>query len=143
MSASHQNPSVDYFPSNSTSQNVLFLTCTLFVDFILYYVILYYPTSYLIVFYLLILTLFFFIVHYYFAVGFLHLVFFVYVSSNCDIAIHLKSVFSPLFFLLSPVVSRNAFTATKPDPSKPNMLRVGLAFGTTVLLWAMVILIVS
>ncbi|XP_017329138.1 NADH dehydrogenase [ubiquinone] 1 subunit C1, mitochondrial isoform X2 [Ictalurus punctatus] len=38
---------------------------------------------------------------------------------------------------LNKIVSRNAFTATKPDPSKPNMLRVGLAFGTTVLLWAM------
>ncbi|XP_027007778.2 NADH dehydrogenase [ubiquinone] 1 subunit C1, mitochondrial isoform X1 [Tachysurus fulvidraco] len=36
-----------------------------------------------------------------------------------------------------PVVSRNAFTATKPDPSKPNMLRVGMAFGTTALLWMM------
>ncbi|XP_053487814.1 NADH dehydrogenase [ubiquinone] 1 subunit C1, mitochondrial [Ictalurus furcatus] len=38
---------------------------------------------------------------------------------------------------LNKIVSRNAFTATKPDPSKPNMLRVGLAFGTTALLWAM------
>ncbi|XP_046705166.1 NADH dehydrogenase [ubiquinone] 1 subunit C1, mitochondrial [Silurus meridionalis] len=37
----------------------------------------------------------------------------------------------------SKIVSRNAFTAVKPDPSRPNMLRVGLAFGTTALLWAM------
>ncbi|KAK2839061.1 hypothetical protein Q7C36_013875 [Tachysurus vachellii] len=38
---------------------------------------------------------------------------------------------------LHRIVSRNAFTATKPDPSKPNMLRVGMAFGTTALLWTM------
>ncbi|KAK9963320.1 hypothetical protein ABG768_006512 [Culter alburnus] len=35
------------------------------------------------------------------------------------------------------VVSRNNYTAFKPDPSKPNMLRVGLAFGSTALLWAL------
>ncbi|KAI4879322.1 hypothetical protein NFI96_022629, partial [Prochilodus magdalenae] len=33
--------------------------------------------------------------------------------------------------------SRNAFTAAKPDVSRPNMLRVGLAFGSTGLLWAL------
>ncbi|XP_058252573.1 NADH dehydrogenase [ubiquinone] 1 subunit C1, mitochondrial [Hemibagrus wyckioides] len=38
---------------------------------------------------------------------------------------------------LNKIVSRNAFTASKPDPSKPNLLRVGLAFGTTALLWTM------
>ncbi|XP_053362311.1 NADH dehydrogenase [ubiquinone] 1 subunit C1, mitochondrial [Clarias gariepinus] len=38
---------------------------------------------------------------------------------------------------LNKIVSRNAFTAVKPDPSRPNMLRVGLTFGTTALLWAM------
>uniref|UniRef100_A0A8C4WVI7 Uncharacterized protein n=1 Tax=Eptatretus burgeri TaxID=7764 RepID=A0A8C4WVI7_EPTBU len=30
---------------------------------------------------------------------------------------------------------RGMFTATKNDSSKPNWLRVGLAFGTTVALW--------
>ncbi|XP_016326560.1 NADH dehydrogenase [ubiquinone] 1 subunit C1, mitochondrial-like [Sinocyclocheilus anshuiensis] len=34
-------------------------------------------------------------------------------------------------------VSRNFFIASKPDPSKPNMLRVGLAFGSTAVLWAL------
>ncbi|XP_066506171.1 NADH dehydrogenase [ubiquinone] 1 subunit C1, mitochondrial [Hoplias malabaricus] len=38
---------------------------------------------------------------------------------------------------LNKIVSRNAFTATKPDPSRPNMLRVGLAVGSTAFLWAM------
>lgn len=48
-----------------------------------------------------------------------------------------------LFIYSPPAVSRNAFTATKPDLFKPNMLRVGLAFGTTAFLWAMVILFES
>ncbi|XP_030642397.1 NADH dehydrogenase [ubiquinone] 1 subunit C1, mitochondrial [Chanos chanos] len=38
---------------------------------------------------------------------------------------------------VSKTVSRSAFTATKPDPTKPNMLRVGLAFGTSAFLWAL------
>ncbi|XP_056328364.1 NADH dehydrogenase [ubiquinone] 1 subunit C1, mitochondrial [Danio aesculapii] len=38
---------------------------------------------------------------------------------------------------VNKIVSRNAFRATKPDVSKPNMLRVGLAFGSTVFLWAL------
>ncbi|XP_062856007.1 NADH dehydrogenase [ubiquinone] 1 subunit C1, mitochondrial [Trichomycterus rosablanca] len=38
---------------------------------------------------------------------------------------------------LSRIISRNAFTASKPDSSKPNMLRVGLTLGTTALLWGL------
>ncbi|XP_077103860.1 NADH dehydrogenase [ubiquinone] 1 subunit C1, mitochondrial [Siphateles boraxobius] len=38
---------------------------------------------------------------------------------------------------VNKMVSRNAYTASKPDPSKPNMLRVGLAFGSTAVLWAL------
>ncbi|KAI7801739.1 NADH dehydrogenase [ubiquinone] 1 subunit C1, mitochondrial [Triplophysa rosa] len=38
---------------------------------------------------------------------------------------------------INKMVSRNAFTAFKPDPSKPNMLRVGLAFGSTAFLWGL------
>ncbi|XP_026872514.1 NADH dehydrogenase [ubiquinone] 1 subunit C1, mitochondrial [Electrophorus electricus] len=38
---------------------------------------------------------------------------------------------------LNTIISRNAFTATKPDPFRPNMLRVGLTFGSTALLWAL------
>ncbi|XP_067237549.1 NADH dehydrogenase [ubiquinone] 1 subunit C1, mitochondrial [Chanodichthys erythropterus] len=38
---------------------------------------------------------------------------------------------------VNKMVSRNNYTAFKPDPSKPNMLRVGLAFGSTALLWAL------
>ncbi|XP_055033575.1 NADH dehydrogenase [ubiquinone] 1 subunit C1, mitochondrial [Misgurnus anguillicaudatus] len=37
------------------------------------------------------------------------------------------------------MVSRNAFTASKPDYSRPNMLRVGLAFGSTAVLWALLL----
>ncbi|KAM9376163.1 uncharacterized protein KZ484_008752 [Pholidichthys leucotaenia] len=33
--------------------------------------------------------------------------------------------------------SRSAFTASKPDPSRPNWLRVGLAFGTSAFLWGL------
>lgn len=46
--------------------------------------------------------------------------------------------FDDCFSLSFSVVSRNNYTAFKPDPSKPNMLRVGLAFGSTALLWALV-----
>ncbi|XP_076878094.1 NADH dehydrogenase [ubiquinone] 1 subunit C1, mitochondrial [Brachyhypopomus gauderio] len=38
---------------------------------------------------------------------------------------------------LNKIICRNAFTFTKPDYSKPNMLRVGLAFGSTAVLWAL------
>ncbi|XP_056625165.1 NADH dehydrogenase [ubiquinone] 1 subunit C1, mitochondrial [Triplophysa dalaica] len=38
---------------------------------------------------------------------------------------------------INKMVSRNAFTALKPDPSKPNMLRVGMAFGSTAFLWGL------
>ncbi|XP_036423747.1 NADH dehydrogenase [ubiquinone] 1 subunit C1, mitochondrial [Colossoma macropomum] len=38
---------------------------------------------------------------------------------------------------LTKTISRNAFTAAKPDSSRPNMLRVGLTFGSTALLWAL------
>ncbi|XP_067828415.1 NADH dehydrogenase [ubiquinone] 1 subunit C1, mitochondrial [Heptranchias perlo] len=35
------------------------------------------------------------------------------------------------------VLTRSAFTARKPDYTNPNWLRVGLAFGSTVALWAL------
>ncbi|XP_051774254.1 NADH dehydrogenase [ubiquinone] 1 subunit C1, mitochondrial [Ctenopharyngodon idella] len=38
---------------------------------------------------------------------------------------------------VNKMVSRNTYTAFRPDPSKPNMLRVGLAFGSTAVLWAL------
>ncbi|XP_072519903.1 NADH dehydrogenase [ubiquinone] 1 subunit C1, mitochondrial [Salminus brasiliensis] len=38
---------------------------------------------------------------------------------------------------VSRIASRNMFTAFKPDTSKPNFLRVGLTFGSTVFLWAL------
>uniref|UniRef100_A0A8C2J3Q7 NADH dehydrogenase [ubiquinone] 1 subunit C1, mitochondrial n=1 Tax=Cyprinus carpio TaxID=7962 RepID=A0A8C2J3Q7_CYPCA len=47
------------------------------------------------------------------------------------------SLLSSLLFSLLLVFSRNSFIASKPDPSKPNMLRVGLAFGSTAVLWAL------
>ncbi|CAN9514533.1 unnamed protein product [Ophioblennius macclurei] len=33
--------------------------------------------------------------------------------------------------------SRPMFTSSKPDTSKPNWLRVGLAFGSSAFLWAL------
>uniref|UniRef100_V9LJC1 NADH dehydrogenase [ubiquinone] 1 subunit C1, mitochondrial n=1 Tax=Callorhinchus milii TaxID=7868 RepID=V9LJC1_CALMI len=33
--------------------------------------------------------------------------------------------------------TRSAFTATKPDYTKPNWLRVGLAFGTSIAIWTL------
>ncbi|XP_012711208.1 NADH dehydrogenase [ubiquinone] 1 subunit C1, mitochondrial [Fundulus heteroclitus] len=33
--------------------------------------------------------------------------------------------------------SRSAFTSSKPDTANPNWLRVGLAFGTSALLWGL------
>ncbi|XP_041846568.1 NADH dehydrogenase [ubiquinone] 1 subunit C1, mitochondrial [Melanotaenia boesemani] len=33
--------------------------------------------------------------------------------------------------------SRSAFTSSKPDPTKPNWLRVGLAFGSSAVLWGL------
>ncbi|XP_017294657.1 NADH dehydrogenase [ubiquinone] 1 subunit C1, mitochondrial [Kryptolebias marmoratus] len=38
---------------------------------------------------------------------------------------------------LNRVGSRSAFTSSKPDLTKPNWLRVGLAFGTSVFLWGL------
>uniref|UniRef100_A0A3B4X282 NADH dehydrogenase [ubiquinone] 1 subunit C1, mitochondrial n=1 Tax=Seriola lalandi dorsalis TaxID=1841481 RepID=A0A3B4X282_SERLL len=39
-------------------------------------------------------------------------------------------------FLLSSG-SRSVFTSSKPDTANPNWLRVGLAFGTSALLWGL------
>ncbi|XP_061582408.1 NADH dehydrogenase [ubiquinone] 1 subunit C1, mitochondrial [Cololabis saira] len=39
--------------------------------------------------------------------------------------------------LVHRVGSRSAFTSSKPDFSKPNWLRVGLALGTSVFLWGL------
>ncbi|XP_029961438.1 NADH dehydrogenase [ubiquinone] 1 subunit C1, mitochondrial-like isoform X2 [Salarias fasciatus] len=44
--------------------------------------------------------------------------------------------------LLSPASllrtgSRSVFTSSKPDTSRPNWLRVGLAFGASAFLWAL------
>ncbi|XP_023273568.1 NADH dehydrogenase [ubiquinone] 1 subunit C1, mitochondrial [Seriola lalandi dorsalis] len=33
--------------------------------------------------------------------------------------------------------SRSVFTSSKPDTANPNWLRVGLAFGTSALLWGL------
>ncbi|XP_029965607.1 NADH dehydrogenase [ubiquinone] 1 subunit C1, mitochondrial-like [Salarias fasciatus] len=33
--------------------------------------------------------------------------------------------------------SRSVFTSSKPDTSRPNWLRVGLAFGASAFLWAL------
>ncbi|XP_016149142.1 NADH dehydrogenase [ubiquinone] 1 subunit C1, mitochondrial-like [Sinocyclocheilus grahami] len=38
---------------------------------------------------------------------------------------------------VNKMVSRHFFIASKPDPSKPNMLRLGLAFGSAAVLWAL------
>ncbi|CAJ1058420.1 NADH dehydrogenase 1 subunit C1%2C mitochondrial [Astatotilapia calliptera] [Xyrichtys novacula] len=38
---------------------------------------------------------------------------------------------------VSRVGSRSAFTSSKPDLTKPNWLRVGLAFGSTAFLWGL------
>ncbi|XP_023685423.1 NADH dehydrogenase [ubiquinone] 1 subunit C1, mitochondrial [Paramormyrops kingsleyae] len=38
---------------------------------------------------------------------------------------------------VSKSVTRSAFTARKPDNSNPNWLRVGLAFGSSAALWAL------
>ncbi|CAL8264379.1 unnamed protein product [Lota lota] len=38
---------------------------------------------------------------------------------------------------VSKVGTRSVFTASKPDTVNPNWLRVGLAFGTSALLWGM------
>ncbi|KAM4555829.1 NADH dehydrogenase [ubiquinone] 1 subunit C1, mitochondrial isoform 2-T2 [Odontesthes bonariensis] len=39
--------------------------------------------------------------------------------------------------LANRVGSRCAFTSSKPDTANPNWLRVGLAFGTSALLWGL------
>ncbi|XP_054453923.1 NADH dehydrogenase [ubiquinone] 1 subunit C1, mitochondrial [Anoplopoma fimbria] len=39
--------------------------------------------------------------------------------------------------LVSKVGSRSVFTSSKPDTANPNWLRVGLAFGTSALLWGL------
>ncbi|KAG9272265.1 NADH dehydrogenase [ubiquinone] 1 subunit C1, mitochondrial [Astyanax mexicanus] len=38
---------------------------------------------------------------------------------------------------LNKIICRNAFTAKKRDTSKPNMVRVGLTFGSVVFLWGL------
>uniref|UniRef100_A0A672FCN3 NADH dehydrogenase [ubiquinone] 1 subunit C1, mitochondrial n=1 Tax=Salarias fasciatus TaxID=181472 RepID=A0A672FCN3_SALFA len=38
---------------------------------------------------------------------------------------------------LSTSGSRSVFTSSKPDTSRPNWLRVGLAFGASAFLWAL------
>ncbi|KAJ8015630.1 hypothetical protein DPEC_G00028100 [Dallia pectoralis] len=38
---------------------------------------------------------------------------------------------------LNKIGSRSLFTARRPDHSNPNWLGVGLAFGTSALLWAL------
>ncbi|XP_073342975.1 NADH dehydrogenase [ubiquinone] 1 subunit C1, mitochondrial [Pagrus major] len=39
--------------------------------------------------------------------------------------------------LVSKVGSRSVFTSSKPDPTNPNWLRVGLAFGSAAFLWGL------
>ncbi|MBN3319697.1 NDUC1 dehydrogenase, partial [Atractosteus spatula] len=38
---------------------------------------------------------------------------------------------------VSKNVTRSAFTARKPDFTNPNWLRVGMAFGSTAVLWTL------
>uniref|UniRef100_A0A3Q3VZY7 NADH dehydrogenase [ubiquinone] 1 subunit C1, mitochondrial n=1 Tax=Mola mola TaxID=94237 RepID=A0A3Q3VZY7_MOLML len=39
--------------------------------------------------------------------------------------------------LCNRVASRSVFTNSKPDTANPNWLRVGLSFGTSAFLWAL------
>ncbi|XP_028272130.1 NADH dehydrogenase [ubiquinone] 1 subunit C1, mitochondrial [Parambassis ranga] len=38
---------------------------------------------------------------------------------------------------ISRAGSRSAFTSSKPDTANPNWLRVGLAFGSSAFIWAL------
>ncbi|XP_031735479.1 NADH dehydrogenase [ubiquinone] 1 subunit C1, mitochondrial [Anarrhichthys ocellatus] len=45
-------------------------------------------------------------------------------------------IFSGAAFV-GKIGSRSVFTSSKPDSGNPNWLRVGLAFGTSALLWGL------
>ncbi|KAF7654192.1 hypothetical protein LDENG_00073050 [Lucifuga dentata] len=61
-------------------------------------------------------------------------------AAECLEAIVAKMTFRRLLsgtVLINKVGCRSAFTSSKPDVNNPNWLRVGLAFGTSAFLWAL------